>query len=128
MEDAKLELNGYFLSSIKNKFRDQYLQAIVYLPIGSTIYLDGSTRTFINNIDNVQDVYDNDMAKHYYKMTEDGLYCLDCDSEDYGRNYKREDGNLKLKYDNNGVKIEIVKDKNSSTTTISLDKDGLKID
>jgi len=128
LDDEKLELNGYFLSSIKNKYRDQYLQAIVYLPIGATIYLDGSTRTFISNIDNVQDVYDNDMAKHYYKMTEDGLFCLDCNTEDYGRNYNRKNGKLKLKYNKNGVKIEINKNDESTTTTISLDSDGVKID
>ena len=128
LENDKLELNGYFLSSIKNKFRDQSVQAFVYLPIGTTVYLDASTRTFINDIDNVQGVYDNDMAKHYYKMTEDGLYCLDCDSEDYGRNYKRENGNLKLKYDDKGVKIIIKKDKKSHTTTISIDENGLTID
>lgn len=128
LNNENLELNGYFLSSIKNKFRDQYLQAIVYLPVGASVYLDASTRSFLNSINNIQDIYDGKMAKHFYKMTEDGLFCLDCESDDYGNKYKRKIEKLALKYDDKGVKIEIKKAIDSSTTTITLDKNGLTID
>ena len=126
LNDNNLALNGYFLSSIRNKFKDQNIDVIVYLPIGTSVYLDASTRTFIDNIKNVQYVYDNDMAKHNYKMTEDGLYCLDCDKDDYGRGYDAKNDKFNLKIDNKGLKINMTND--TKTTNIKIDSSGITID
>ncbi|MFK5958761.1 MAG: PspC domain-containing protein [Lutibacter sp.] len=125
LNDKNLELNGYFLSGFKNKFKNQLIDITIYLPINSFIYLDNSTRTFLKGVENIHEIYDRDMPKHLYKMTENGLECLDCDSSIFGNSYKRGNEHFNLNIDRNGVKIK-VKDRDGSAE-IKLDKNGLII-
>ncbi len=78
IKDANLLLNAYFISEIENIYRHQKIKMVLYIPKGKTIYLDRSTKNFL---DNVQDIYDEEMIKHYYKMTTKGLNCTDCNSK-----------------------------------------------
>ena len=86
--DKNLLLNGYFLSNFKNKFKDQSVDITIYLPVNTIIYLDNSTRSFLNDVDNIQNIHDRDMPKNYYKMTENGLECLNCNEAIFGDDYK----------------------------------------
>ncbi len=119
-----LLLNGYFLTEIENKFRDQRLRIDLYLPVNQVIYLDKSMRSFLYDVDNVQNIYDRDMPKHYYKMTEDGLSCLDCD-ESWDHNID-DSGSFKMKIDEKGVNINIISDDNENAKVI-IDENGVKI-
>lgn len=76
-----LLLNAYFISEIENIYRHQKIKMVLYIPKGQTIYLDRTTKNFLDDVDNVQDIYDKEMIRHYYKMTENGLNCLDCKSK-----------------------------------------------
>jgi len=121
-----LLLNGYFLSDIENQFKDQIIDITVYLPINSVVYLDKSTRTFLYDVDNIQNIYDGDMPKHYYKVEEEGLKCLDCDPSVFGESYKNKNNHFKLNIDENGLKIK-VKDGNKKAD-IKIDQHGIDID
>lgn len=127
LTDKNLLLNGYFLSDFKNKFKDQMVDITVYLPINSVLYLDKSTRTFLDDVKNIQKVNDRDMPKHYYKATEDGLECLDCDSSIYGRNYKKELEEFNLKIDEDGVELKINGNDSNSEAKVKIDKNGIII-
>ncbi|NEW79671.1 MAG: PspC domain-containing protein [Gelidibacter sp.] len=125
LTEKNLLLNGYFLSDLKNKFKDQLIDITVYLPINSVLYLDASTQTYLNDVDNVQNIYDGDMPKHYFKMTENGLECLDCDPSIFGDDFKSNNENFKLNIDKNGVEIKVndgVKD-----AKVKIDENGVKI-
>jgi len=125
LNEKDLLLNGYFLSDFKNKFKDQVIDITVYLPINSVVYLDVSTKTFLNDVDNVQNIYDGDMPKHHFKMTENGLECLDCDPSIFGNEFKRENENFKIKIDEKGVELKVNDgDKNAKVT---IDENGVKI-
>lgn len=87
MINNTLMLNAYFLGNIEDIYASQYLRMTLYVPKGMTIYFDKSTKYFLNDVDNVQDIYDRDMVRHYFIMNDKGLDCLDCDS---GRNEKKE--------------------------------------
>jgi len=119
-----LLLNGYFLTEIENKFRDQSLKIDLYLPIDQVVYLDKSMRSFLYDVDNIQNIYDRDMPKHYYKMTEDGLSCLDCD-KNWDHNID-DSGSFKMKIDQEGVNINITSDENENAKVI-IDENGLNI-
>jgi phage shock protein PspC (stress-responsive transcriptional regulator) len=119
-----LLLNGYFLTEIENKFRDQSLRINLYLPENQVVYLDQSMRSFLYDIDNIQNIYDRDMVKHYYKMTKDGLSCLDCD-ESWNNNID-DTGSFKMKIDENGVNINITGDENENAKVI-INKNGINI-
>lgn len=127
LTDKNLLLNGYFLSDFKNKFKEQIVEITVYLPINSVVYLDRSTRTFLDDVDNIQDVYDRDMPKHYYKITENGLDCLDCDSSIYGDNYKDKLENFNLKIDEDGVELKINDNNGTSDAKVKIDENGIII-
>ena len=119
-----LLLNGYFLTEIENKFRDQSLKIDLYLPENQVIYIDKSMRSFLYDIDNVQNIYDRDMPKHYYKMTKEGLSCLDCD-ESWNNNID-DTGSFKMKIDEDGVNINISGDENENAKVI-INANGINI-
>jgi phage shock protein PspC (stress-responsive transcriptional regulator) len=125
LTEKNLLLNGYFLSDLKNKFKDQLIDITVYLPVNSVVYLDASTQTYLNDVDNVQNIYDGDMPKHYFKMTENGLECLDCDPNIFGDDFKSNNENFKLNIDENGVQIKV--NDGSKDAEVKIDKNGVKI-
>tara|TARA_R110001583_G_scaffold34847_1_gene116576 strand:+ start:21115 stop:22869 length:1755 start_codon:yes stop_codon:yes gene_type:complete len=127
LNDKNLELNGYFLSEFNNKnnFKEQLIDVTVYLPTNTVIYLDGSTKTFLDDVDNVQNINDRDMPRHLYKMTSKGLECLDCDSSIYGTNYKDGNENFKLNIDENGVELKINDGNNNAE--VKIDENGIII-
>jgi phage shock protein PspC (stress-responsive transcriptional regulator) len=123
VSDSNLKLNGYFLNEIKNTFFNQEIDVILYLPEGATIYLDKSTKTFIDDISNEQNIYDRRMINHYYIMGNSELKCIDCD--EWNSNREKEDENLNLKIDNDGVNLKIKSD--DGDVELKVNKNGLTI-
>ncbi|WP_456421461.1 PspC domain-containing protein [Lutibacter sp.] len=126
LEDKNLLLNGYFLSDFKNKFKRQSVDVIIYLPINSIIYLNNSTKTYLDDVNNTQDIRDRNMPKHYFKMTENGLECLDCNPAIYGSDFRNKNNHFKLDIDKDGVNIK-VKDGNKNAE-IKINENGIKIE
>ena len=126
LKNKDLQLNGYFLTDIKNMAKDQLIDITIFLPVNTILYLDGSTRTFLDDVDNIQNIHDRDMPKHYYKMTENGLECLDCDPTIFGERYKKENGHFKLNIDGNGVELKVNDGDNNAE--IKIDENGVKIE
>lgn len=123
LSDTDLQLNGYFLTDFNNKFKDQLIDITVYIPINTVLYLDNSTKSYLDDVDNVQNIYDRDMPKHYYKMTENGLECLDCDAAIFGDEYKKEHFNLKI--DEDGVEMNI--NDGDKKADVKIDANGIII-
>jgi hypothetical protein len=126
LNDNNLALNGYFLSDLKSTIKDQLIDITIYLPVNSIVYLDRSTLTFLDDVDNIQNIHDRDMPRHYYKMTENGLECLDCDPSLFSERYKRENNLFNLSIDENGVKIKVKDGENDAE--IKIDGEGIKIE
>lgn len=125
LNNKDLLLNGYFLTDFKNKFKEEMIDITIYLPENSIIYLDSSTNTFLDDVENIQNIHDRDMPKHYYKMTENGLECLDCDSNVFGEDYKNENDHFKLNIDDSGVEIKI--NDGEDKAEVKIDQNGVKI-
>jgi phage shock protein PspC (stress-responsive transcriptional regulator) len=75
-----LKFDGYFLTDRAMRFSNQVLDVVLYVPKDKIIYLDNSTQTFLRHVENTDNTYDGDLPKHYYKMTLEGLECLDCNT------------------------------------------------
>tara|TARA_B110001454_G_scaffold152967_1_gene142306 strand:- start:970 stop:2649 length:1680 start_codon:yes stop_codon:yes gene_type:complete len=71
-------LDGYYLSDLKNIWKDEEVNVIFYIPEGITVYFDNSTKQFLDDVENETDIYDNDMANHHFLMTNKTLKCTDC--------------------------------------------------
>ena len=127
LTDDELQVPGYFLSDIGSRFGDQRVYVDVYLPENQVIYLEESSRTFLYEVDNVQGVYDNDMAGHHFKMTREGLDCLDCEEFEINTSESESDPeSFNMKIDEKGVHIEI-KDEDSEKAEVRIDENGVLV-
>jgi hypothetical protein len=44
------------------------------------VFLDKDLKNTLYDIENTSNMWDGDMAGHFWKMTKQGLECLDCDT------------------------------------------------
>ncbi|WP_299120051.1 PspC domain-containing protein [uncultured Tenacibaculum sp.] len=85
--------DAFFLSEYKNMWKDEEIRATLFIPEGTTIYFENSTRRFLDDVRNTQDIYDRDMANHHFKMTSKGFECTDCDYNNNDNNEEENDRN-----------------------------------
>lgn len=116
----ELLLDSYFLTDAENKFRDQEVEIILYLPEGSIINADGNTYSYHRNYGHYRDIIDNGYENQYLKIIKDDVICLDC-GEDTKSKLIIKDNNSSLKIDNNGIEY---KDEEVKAT---IDSSGISI-
>lgn len=91
IDKNKLNLDSYFLTTPDMKFSSPKIDIIIYIPENKIVYLDHSTGPFLYDVTNIQDIYDTDMANHYFIMNNEGFNCLDCNqNENINENEKIE--------------------------------------
>ena len=73
VENNQVSFDSFFLSEYKNMFKDEDINIIIYLPEGTNIYLDSSTKNYLYRIENTDDTYSRDLADNYFIMTDKGL-------------------------------------------------------
>lgn len=76
--DSIIEIPGYVLLDRDQKFRDQSVTVIIYLPEGYSVFIDESLAEVLYDVDNVQNTWDFDMVNQRWIMTEYGLNCEGC--------------------------------------------------
>lgn len=81
LDDKELILDAYFLTEINNVFKDEEIEITIFVPEKTNIFLDDSTKYFIQDIKNESDMFDRDMIDHYFIMTNKSLKCTDCVEE-----------------------------------------------
>jgi len=121
-----ITLNDYLLNDLENRYQDQHIDIIIYVPEGVTVYFDDSTKYYLDNIENIQDIYDRNMIRHYFKMTTRGFDCTSCPDTDNEAILNDNDGSFKMKINGDGLDVK-VKSSHKDSTSITLDKNGLQI-
>lgn len=81
LKDNTLILNAYFLSKFKSIFKDESVTVTVYVPESTTIYFEENTGSFLHGNYDLDEMFDVDMAEHYFLMTDKGMDCSDCEEE-----------------------------------------------
>lgn len=76
--DSIIEIPGYVLLDRDQKFRDQSVTVILYLPEGYSVFIDESLAEVLYDVDNMQNTWDFEMANQRWIMTEYGLNCEGC--------------------------------------------------
>lgn len=135
----ELLLNSYFITNIENKFRDQEVQVILYLPIGSVLYAANNTRSFHRNYGDLEDIRINGDEERFLRITETGTECLDCpaneneeweDSEEEW-DLGEEEFSARVDIDGKEINLKINKDgirvNDQQTSMLKVDKDGIEI-
>lgn len=77
----ELKLDSYLITDVSNKFSDQHIEIILYLPEGTIFYADDNTSSFHQNYSASNDILKTGMEEHYLKVIEDDVECLDCIEE-----------------------------------------------
>ncbi|WP_411768061.1 PspC domain-containing protein [Winogradskyella sp. A3E31] len=142
----ELRLDTYLTTDVKNKFSDQHVEIILYLPEGSFLYADDNTRSFHRNSSYYDDILDNGQEEHYLEIIEDDVICLTCDDDGFkvnvdingekgsfklnseaGLNISKDSLSIKIngegvKANNSDVKVNISNEEGVSITTDSINK------
>lgn len=95
IDSNAITLDAFFRFPMKQLLRDQDVKISLKIPEGKVVFLAEGTQRIIDDIDNIQDIYDPDMVNHHWKMTSRGLSCLDCTSRTQrtdGKYYEPEPG------------------------------------
>ena len=128
LQDDALNLDGYFLADEGTRLLDQRVYVDVYLPEGTVIYLDKSSASFLDFIELDGGNYGLALEKHYYKMTDNGLKCLDCpemESNDEIETTKPE--SFQMQIDKKGVKVQVTNAKKEKAL-VKIDENGVHIE
>lgn len=81
IENNEITLDAFFLSELKNVFKDEEIDITVYIPETTNIYFDGSIKHFLSDVKNKTNMYDKDMVNQHFIMTNTVLKCTDCVEE-----------------------------------------------
>ncbi len=71
IENNLLQLDSFFLRDYKSMFKDEDIKIVIFIPEGTQIHLDKSTRNYLYGIANVDDAYSRSLAGSYFVMTQD---------------------------------------------------------
>lgn len=78
----KLTLDAFLTTDFENKYRDQEVEVVVYLPVGTIIYADDNTYSFHRNDYNYRDILENGDEEQYLLIEDGKTRCLDCPMEE----------------------------------------------
>ncbi|BAO74339.1 PspC domain-containing protein [Winogradskyella sp. PG-2] len=120
LNDNSLVLDNFLKTDIENKFSEQEVRVILYLPEGTVLYRDANfSRSWRNRYSSYgNNILNNIDSGHYYKITKDNAECLDCRqeieqeveeietlTEDLSSNEDKPEVSLKI--DEDGVDLEV---------------------
>ena len=81
ISESEVLFDAFFLSDLKNVFKDEEIDITVFLPETTTIYFDNSLQNFLSDVKNKANIYDKEMVGHHFQMTSTVLKCTDCVEE-----------------------------------------------
>jgi phage shock protein PspC (stress-responsive transcriptional regulator) len=84
LDDNNLFLNGFFTTDMENKYRDQEVELVLYLPVGTVLFADRNTYSFHRNSSRYDDILNNGDEEYFLRIIENGTECLDCREESDG--------------------------------------------
>jgi len=73
VKDSVILMDSYFSLPPHIKWRDQELDIVLSLPVGTEIYLDESLRKLIHGVDNTENLWSDELLGKSWIMTDEGL-------------------------------------------------------
>lgn len=116
LNNNTLLLDGYLTTNPENKFSDQEVDVILYLPENTIVYFNNSTKHYLNYRKYDGNVVSSKSTNHYLKIIDNDSECLDCPKEDF----EVKVNTPSLKINDEGVEI------NADETSIKINEDGIK--
>ncbi len=121
-----LDLDAYFLIPTALEHNRPKIDVIIYVPEDRYVYFDNTSKSFLYDVKNKQNIYDSDMANHYYYMSSEGFECTDCEAVDKETDEDRFDSEgVNLDINKKGVKLSIKDGKEQ--VKVKIDEDGIEV-
>jgi phage shock protein PspC (stress-responsive transcriptional regulator) len=131
-EGNQLTFNNYLVTDLKNKFRDQEIEIILYLPKGTLLKPDDSMKNY-DRTDEDYFLWNPNSSTEIYRVEDNKIRCLNCtsDEEDNDENEslgatettKKEEKMISIKV--NGK--EIIRTETKELGSLSIDEKGIII-
>lgn len=80
--ENELILNGYLTTNMEQGDRDQEVQVLLYLPVGTVLYAADNTYSYHRNSSYYDDILKNGDEEKYLKITQGETQCLNCPEEE----------------------------------------------
>ena len=80
-----LTLNSYFTTDIANKYREQEVEVVLYLPVGTVLFADNNTYSYHSNSSRYNDILNNGDEEKYLLIQKSKTICLDCPKQLLGK-------------------------------------------
>jgi phage shock protein PspC (stress-responsive transcriptional regulator) len=109
IDNYTLALDAYLTTEFAQKYRDQEVEIIVYLPEGTILYADSNTYSFHRNDYYHKDILNNGDEERFLLIEKNKTHCLDCPNEE------KEDWEDALDKKLNGDTKEVIKLENTDT-------------
>ncbi|MFD2541207.1 PspC domain-containing protein [Lacinutrix gracilariae] len=136
-----VELDKYLTTNAINKFSDQEVILILYVPEGMVIHLNKNTRSFLNHYTSSNNLVTYKDAGQLLKIKNDEAVCLDCTEKEAEEEYKvkinvnDEKGSININNDGLEIKTEDSNVKinkngvraNTDEVKVHIDEDGIQI-
>ncbi len=123
LDDDTLFLNGFFTTDVENKYRDQEVEIVLYLPVGTVLFADRNTYSFHRNSSRYDDILNNGDEEHFLRIIENGTQCLDCREESDGMMNSNTDDDADWE---NDVENDF-NDNQDDSHRIIIDEDGIEV-
>ncbi|MBU2940772.1 PspC domain-containing protein [Lacinutrix sp. C3R15] len=136
-----VELDKYLTTNATNKFSDQEVSLILYVPEDMVIHLNKNTRSFLNRYRSNNNLVTYKDAGQFLKIKNEEAICLDCTQEETEEDYKvkinvnDEKGSININNDGLEIKTEDSNVKinkngvraNTNEVKVHIDEDGIQI-
>ncbi|WP_396603289.1 PspC domain-containing protein [Algibacter sp. R77976] len=116
LKNSTLLLDSYLTTDPSNKFSDQEVDVVLYLPENTVVYFNNTTKHYLNYRTYDGNIVSRDDTNHYLKILNEDTECLDCPEEDF----EVKVNTSKLKINDNGIEI------NSDDGNLKIDETGIK--
>ncbi|SFZ93014.1 Phage shock protein PspC (stress-responsive transcriptional regulator) [Flaviramulus basaltis] len=134
LRDNILLLDSYLTTNLENKFSDQEVDVVLYIPENTIVYFNNSTKDYLHYKQFEGNIISREDTNHYVKILFDDAECLDCPEEDFevkvntpglkineeGVEINSDEGNIKI--DNKGLKVQ------SEDVKVNIDSNGINIE
>ncbi len=119
-ENNTLKLDSFFFVNPDDKFNQQEIEVILYLPEGAIIYADENTKNFHSNSIGSGDILGTGEEEHYYQVIDDDLKCLDCDNSAI-KQLKKDKKEITI----NSDKVDINIKNNDKNVRVNVQRDSV---
>tara|TARA_R110001583_G_scaffold139104_5_gene291213 strand:- start:936 stop:2753 length:1818 start_codon:yes stop_codon:yes gene_type:complete len=127
-------LDHYLTTEVKNKFSDQEVEVLLYLPEGIIANFNNNTKSFLNYRTYDDNIVSSKHANQFLKIIADAVECLDCPDNIEVDIHHKDDGiiinkdGIAVKVDSSSLQINNKGLKaNSPEVKVNIDANGIKI-